>query len=499
MNFSVSFVGRLRCSPLLSQLRAARSVRTKSAPKSKTTTRPIAKRFAKTVKPQSVPMTSVAVTAPVPKQNNSDESFESLLKRHKATDAFKKILQTIDQHAKRGELNQTRAVLAMKTMVSMRMQEDLPFLVDCFLNSNTAFGSSLADLNSTVSMVRFCCIQKSMSAAEKLTNRLGFVMSEDTNKKVELSLSTETFPMFNKLFSDLSLGYISSGMPDKASACLRSMKQYSMQMEKDTARKVLKEYTNHTNTQHIRRCLSHLIDLTDGLDDPDCIQIINNVFIRTIDFVKGAVSMDTLPPIAGGEVAFIGRSNVGKSSLINTICNRGQNNVAYTSKKPGKTAEFNYFDAKGVVGPNREPHQFYLVDLPGVGYAQKSRALRDNWTNLLRDYVHHRSTLRVIFHLVDSRHGIMESDEECLSLLETLPTHVLYVIVLTKVDKQRGADKTFAVQENVIERIYSEIGKRTRRVVPILFTSSVSKLGVASLWSTLLDGIHKIFPKIKSE
>ncbi len=188
-------------------------------------------------------------------------------------------------------------------------------------------------------------------------------------------------------------------------------------------------------------------------------------------------------------VVVSGVSGSGKSSLINMVTNR--KSLAYTSKKPGKTAEFNYFDAQGVVGSDREQHRFYLVDLPGVGYALKSRELRSNWTNLLRNYVHNRSSLRVLFHLVDSRHGLLDADEECLALLETLPEHVQYVVVLTKVDKQKGAAKDCGVRGYMLDQIYSQIAKRTKRVVPILFTSSETKLGGATVLSTILDGVNR--------
>jgi GTP-binding protein len=158
------------------------------------------------------------------------------------------------------------------------------------------------------------------------------------------------------------------------------------------------------------------------------------------------------------KAAFIGRSNVGKSSLINMISNR--KGIAFVSKTPGKTSEFNYFDAKGRVGMKNEKHRFYLVDLPGVGYAEVRKELRASWLVLLRDYVVNRETLRIVFHLIDSRHGILDTDEDCLSLLEVLPEHVQYVIVLTKVDKHNTG-----VRRDVLERIANVVKQRTDRQV----------------------------------
>jgi GTP-binding protein len=113
--------------------------------------------------------------------------------------------------------------------------------------------------------------------------------------------------------------------------------------------------------------------------------------------------------------------------IINMIVNR--KGLAFTSKTPGKTAEFNYFHAQGIISHYKLKHNFYLVDLPGVGYAQASRDLRTSWTDLLKNYVMNRNTLKVLFHLVDSRHGLLEADEECLSLLETLPNSITYIII----------------------------------------------------------------------
>lgn len=149
---------------------------------------------------------------------------------------------------------------------------------------------------------------------------------------------------------------------------------------------------------------------------------------------------------------------MGKSSLINMISNR--KGMAFVSKTPGKTSEFNYFDAKGKVGSKNEKHRFYLVDLPGVGYAEVRKELRASWLVLLKDYIRNRSTLRMFFHLIDSRHGILDTDEDCLSLLEVLPDYVQYVIVLTKVDKHNTG-----VRRDVLESIAKVVKLRTERQV----------------------------------
>jgi GTP-binding protein len=229
------------------------------------------------------------------------------------------------------------------------------------------------------------------------------------------------------------------------------MYKFDIKIEIEMSKQILKMFLRETTATDIRKCLQYLL-LINGLADNDSIQLLTSTYMKTIDFVKGAVSMETLPPSECVEAAFIGRSNVGKSSLINMISNR--KGIAFVSKTPGKTSEFNYFDAKGKVGKNNEKHRFYLVDLPGVGYAEVRKELRASWLVLLKDYVMQRDTLRIVFHLIDSRHGILDTDEDCLSLLAVLPEHVQYVIVLTKVDKHNTGQFTHTLPVRTLTLIH---------------------------------------------
>jgi GTP-binding protein len=123
---------------------------------------------------------------------------------------------------------------------------------------------------------------------------------------------------------------------------------------------------------------------------------------------------------------------VGKSSLLNMVCNR--KDLAYVSKRPGKTQQFNYFLVN-----NRTRNAFYLVDIPGVGYARVSVDQKDKWAMFFEDYVSERDSLRVIFHLIDSRHGPLAQDLKIMdAITQRLPHHVSYVVVLTKADKKDG-------------------------------------------------------------
>lgn len=181
----------------------------------------------------------------------------------------------------------------------------------------------------------------------------------------------------------------------------------------------------------------------------------------------------------------MGRSNVGKSSLINMISNRKR--LAFTSNTPGKTSEYNYFEASGEIGRRREKKHFYLVDMPGVGYAEVQRAKKESWVDLLARYTSERRTLRAVFHLIDSRHGALDADYECFSVLKTLPEYVKYVVVLTKFDKLASSD--LRKTNGIIQKIRSEALKYTDQPVPILFTSSESREGGCAVWSAILDAI----------
>ena len=142
-----------------------------------------------------------------------------------------------------------------------------------------------------------------------------------------------------------------------------------------------------------------------------------------VNFVLGAANLSQLPADDRPEIAFAGRSNVGKSSLINALLNR--KSLARTSAEPGRTRELNYFD----LGEG----QLWLVDLPGFGYAKVSKAQAAKWMQLTRNYLRGRANLRRVFLLVDSRRGLMEADLETMALLDTAA--VPYQILLTKTDK----------------------------------------------------------------
>jgi len=184
------------------------------------------------------------------------------------------------------------------------------------------------------------------------------------------------------------------------------------------------------------------------------------LFARDVTFMLSAVSLETLPPARLPEICFAGRSNVGKSSLINALTNR--KGLARASNTPGRTRELNYFNVDD---------RLFVVDLPGYGYAKASKSDIARWTKLTRQFLFGRASLRRVFLLVDSRHGLKESDLELMAMLDE--TAVTYQLILTKTDKlKKGA------LETVMSKTQNAIAKRPAAFPQIINTSSETKNGL---------------------
>lgn len=182
-----------------------------------------------------------------------------------------------------------------------------------------------------------------------------------------------------------------------------------------------------------------------------------------VEFLKGVVAMDGLPPADRLEVCFAGRSNVGKSSLINALT--GRKAIARTSNTPGRTQEINYFTVA-------DSH--YLVDLPGYGFAKAPLPVVERWQRLLKAYLSGRATLRRAFLLVDMRHGVKPVDAEIMKLLNG--SAVTFQVVLTKADKLSKA-----AQDQTLEQVRAALAKHPAAYPEIVVTSSETGDGIPTL------------------
>tara|TARA_B100001179_G_scaffold222313_1_gene198626 strand:- start:1690 stop:2331 length:642 start_codon:yes stop_codon:yes gene_type:complete len=197
------------------------------------------------------------------------------------------------------------------------------------------------------------------------------------------------------------------------------------------------------------------------------------LFNQNINFELGVTSVEKLPENEIPEIAFFGRSNVGKSSLLNAITKKSK--LAYTSKNPGRTQELNYFSI------SNDGTILNIVDMPGYGFAKASKDKIRKWNNLSKYYLKNRKNLRRVFLLVDSRRNIKPVDEEIMNVMDKFA--VSYQIVLTKIDKTKDVD-------NQIKIVLNKVKKRRAIYPNVIATSSKEKLGIEDVKSQIASLIE---------
>lgn len=209
-------------------------------------------------------------------------------------------------------------------------------------------------------------------------------------------------------------------------------------------------------------------------DQPDIAERARKLFSGPIDFLKSAPQLQHLPDPTVPEIAFAGRSNVGKSTLINAVTNRSK--LARASNTPGRTQELNYFDV------GRDPLVFRLVDMPGYGFAEAPKDMVKRWRFLINDYLRGRQVLKRALVLVDARHGLKDVDRDVMKMLDDAA--VSYHLVLTKADKVKPTELA-----KTVEAIRTEAAKHPAAHPLILPTSSETGSGIAELRTAILEAV----------
>jgi len=197
--------------------------------------------------------------------------------------------------------------------------------------------------------------------------------------------------------------------------------------------------------------------------DPGDIEAARKLFSGACDFIWGATSAENLPPETLNEVAFVGRSNAGKSSLVNALT--GRKSLARTSQTPGATRQINFFNLAD---------RLMLADLPGYGFAKRSKAEANSWQEMIFAYLRRRARLRRVLLLIDARRGVMDSDREVMALLDRAA--VSYLLVLTKADELKTSERGPALAS-----AGTEAAKHTAALAGIQLTSALKGDGIAEL------------------
>ncbi|CAM9202755.1 unnamed protein product [Chrysoparadoxa australica] len=411
----------------------------------------------------------------------SREGYVFLLDFCKKAAAPKRAFVAAEEAAEKGLMDHQLRVHAAKTVLDLSRGDLAKALLkdggeDCesWLRSNPAEASGL---------VRACCKANDPTLGQQILEMSALKVpakgeDQDAFREDHASFAASVYP-------NLCTAWLRDNNVAAAYAVLEDMARGKLGISTESANRLIQSL-------HKRRDLKGVFAVLDVMAagkveaNDQTYEFVANAAVGKVDFVTGAVSMETLPTRWMPEAAFIGRSNVGKSSLINMLTNRKA--LAYTSKRPGKTQQFNYF-AINDHGQD-SPGSFYLVDMPGVGYAKVPDAQRKLWMQFFRSYVTGRASLRVLFHLIDGRHGPVGQDHTIMQMMKDVPTTARYVVVLTK------ADKTYnTVSKSVLQSVIKALKDADVSRTPIIITSATTKLGRDDMWRYLRLAAVDSLPK----
>jgi len=316
-----------------------------------------------------------------------DVQFVQKIKEFRKLNSPKKLLNEVKTYHSNAQLTQNMTSYAFVTLTRMNKTNVLPDLINIWENITV---TNEVDASAALVLIKGYSQLKRLDLVERVTKSIGM----DT-ESLQNGRASDTLKGF--ILPELAYTYMLHNEYTKSYLLLKLMDAASLPISLNLSKNIMKLMLKGCAPITIIRNSLRIMIKLGGLCDNDSIQLLTNTFMRSIDFVKGAVSVETLPSMLDGtgrsipEVCFIGRSNVGKSSLINMISNR--KGLAFTSKTPGKTSEFNYFVAtssiNNICGSTGSSNQFYVVDLPGVGYAEVDKNTRAGTHSLTysRNYI----------------------------------------------------------------------------------------------------------------
>jgi GTP-binding protein len=498
------------------------------------------KTFVQTPKPKEKATKALPQIKPedfptVDPSNVSEEQFKLATKTLKKLFLPKRIYEITDSCLNHGTLT-----LGMLNIALIQLQggerADLALpLFRKFLQQENAKPTMQANLVLSGSLVLSLCKLGCIKEANSVANLSGIAKFVRDCREISFATSSSPGPLSNftdaerkkweanaliylEMLNNLAFGFLKaekykpalklletlSSLPLHSFSVSSSGQKKPVLVSKETAQEMLKTVLHEGDVPKIIEVIA-LLRRCQSLNDLESNQLLTSHMMKSVEFIKGAVDIEGLPQQKYPEIPemlFMGRSNVGKSSLINMITNRKK--LAYISKTPGKTTEFNYYLCKGQLGKEKTKQDFYLIDLPGVGFARRSKELREKWLSFMKSFIENRAkTLKCVFHLIDSRHGILDSDYDCLDLLPLLPRNIEYIVVFTKVDKNSGGGGTGSggnssllyyqgVSRQIIQQTQAELTRLAgeKREIPILFSSSESRTGAVDILSKILVKIN---------